>query len=316
MFGIPKFDLDHKSEKQAEIEKPLETEVKLEIFRHSKKENAPEKPNMEVRLTPEGRELAREKGKTFNPNINVSVAGASPFDRTAETAMLIMGANEEKIKVDDSLAEMDKKIAEEIKFGKKIFRDERLGLDLVNNKEEGMAAIKAGNYMDWLANRSDEKAILMGDVESTTYLRQAGNVAYFVDRYSKIGNNFNKLAAEKNKEGEEFPNHLERYIGTHQNVAEAFVAEVIKFQDSPEAQQKFVKDIKNCWPETEGISLRIINKGPEQSILLSYKDQGEPKEIDLKSETVQKIISRRETFEEGVKRAKHLGQHLEESAKI
>jgi hypothetical protein len=301
MFGIPRFGLGHNPEKQAETEKPLETEVRLEIFRHSKKENAPDKPNMEVRLTPEGRELAHEKGKDFNPDINVSVAGASPFDRTAETAMLIMGVNEEKIKVDDSLAEMDKKISEEIKFGKKIFRDERLGLDLVNNKEEGMAAIKAGNYMEWLANRSDEKAILMGDVESTTYLRQAGNVAYFVDRYSKIGNNFNKLAAEKNKDGVEFPNHLERYIGTHQNVAEAFVSEVIRLQDSPEAQQKFVKDVKNCWAETEGISLRILNKGKEQSIALSYKDQGESKEIELQSETVKKIISCRNTFEDAVK---------------
>ena len=316
MFGLPKFGFDKNPEQQVEAEKSLETEVRLEIFRHSKKENAPEKLNMEVRLTPEGRELAHEKGKTLNPDINVSVAGASPFDRTAETAMLIMGANEEKIKVDDSLEEMDKKISEEIKFGKKIFRDERLGLDLVNNKEEGMAAIKAGNYMEWLANYSDEKAILMGDKESTTYSRQAGNVAYFVDRYSKIGNNFNKLAVAKNKDGVEFPNHLERYIGTHQNVAEAFVAEVIKLQDGSEAQQKFVKDMKNCWPETEGISLRIINKGSEQSIFLSYKDNGDPKEIELKPETIEKIISRRATFEEGVKRAKHLGQHLEENAKI
>ena len=292
-----KFSTEH----QAETEKPLETEVRLEIFRHSKKENASDKPNMEVRLTPEGRDLAHEKGKALDPNINVSVAGASPFDRTAETAMLIMAANEEKIKVDDSLTEMDKKISEEIKFGKKIFRDERLGLDLVNNKEEGMAAIKTGNYMEWLANRSDEKAILMGDEESTTYLRQAGNVAYFVDRYSKIGNNFNRLATEKNKEGKEFPNHLERYIGTHQNVTEAFVAEVIKLQDGPEAQQKFVKDIKNCWAETEGISIRILNKGKEQSVILSYKDKGESKEIKLKSETINKIINEREKFEKMIK---------------
>ncbi len=317
MFGSPKFGPDKNSEQQVEVEKPLETKVSLEIFRHSKKENDPNRPNSELLLTPEGRELAHEKGLKMNPDIKVAVAGASPMDRTAETAMLIMSANEDDIKVEDSLAEMDAKIAEEIKFGKKIYRDERLAFNLDGPIEaEGMAAFKAGRYMDWLANESDMLAIKKGDTVSTTYLRQAGNIAEIVDKYSKVGNNFNRLATNKKKDGEEFPNHLERYLATHQSVAEPFLAEVIKEQMGAQARAEFISDLKNGWAETEGLHIKIINKGTEQAINLSYSDKGEQKEIVVSKETIAKILNKRAAFEEAIKKSKHLGQHLEENAKI
>jgi hypothetical protein len=298
-------------EKQAEAEKPLETEVRLEIFRHSKKENDPNRPNSELLLTPEGRELAHEKGLQMNPDINVSVAGASPMDRTAETAMLIMGANEEKIGVRDSLEEMDKKIFEEIKIGKKIYRDERLGFSLDGPIEaEGMAAFKAGKYMDWLANESDMLAIKKGDLVSTTYLRQAGNIAEMVDKYTKVGNNFNRLAIDKKKTGEEFPAHLERYLATHQSVTEPFLAEVLKEQEGAKARDEFIVDLKNGWAETEGIHINILNKGQEQTIKLTYQDKGGQKEIEVAQETIQKIIRRREIFEEAIKESMNVADKI------
>lgn len=314
MFKMPSFNHDSKLEKQAETEKPLETEVRLEIFRHSKKENDPNRPNSELLLTPEGRELAHEKGSKMNPEIKVAVAGASPMDRTAETAMLIMSANEDNIKIGDSLAEMDAKIAEEIKVGKKIYRDERLAFNLDGPIEaEGMAAFKAGRYMDWLANESDVLAIKKGDTVSTTYLRQAGNIAEIVDKYSKVGNNFNRLAADKKKEGEEFPNHLERYLATHQSVVEPFLAEAIKEQLGAKARAEFIAGLKNGWAETEGISVRIKNQGDKQIILLAYKDKGELKELEIKPETIQKIISRREIFEKAAEAANKTDKSIEKS---
>lgn len=311
---MQKFSFDKKSEQQVEAEKPLETEVRLEIFRHSKKENDPNRPNSELLLTPEGRELAHEKGLKMNPDINVAIAGASPMDRTAETAMLIMGANEDKIGVDDSLEEMDKKISEEIKVGKKIYRDERLAFNLDGPiQAEGMAAFKAGEYMKWLANESDKQAILKGDTVSTTYLRQAGNVAELVDKHSKIGNNFNRLATDKKKNDEEFPNYLERYLATHQSVAEPFLAEVLKEQNGAAARDAFISDLKNGWAETEGLHIRIVNKGAEQTIKLSYQDKGEQKEIEVSKDTVDKIIKRRAIFEKAVAAAERTDKSIETS---
>lgn len=288
-------------EGRAESEKLPTTEVRLEIFRHSKKENDPNLPNSELLLTSKGRELANKKGLEFSPDMKVAVAGASPMDRAAETAMLVMGANEDNIGVDDSLSEMDKKISAELKVGKKIYRDERLSFNLDGPiHDEGMAAFKSGRYMEWLANDSDKQAILKKDEISTTYLRQAGGIAELIKRYEQIGNNFNRLAANKLSEKNDFPDHLERYLATHQAVAECFIAESLAEEIGETAKERFIGSLGNGWEETEGISLRIVNKGKEQSVFLSYPTKDGRSEIVVKPETIETIIKKRADFEKAV----------------
>lgn len=292
------------TEKKAEGEKKLETEVRLNIFRHSKKENDPNRPNSELLLTLEGRELAHEKGMRLNPDSRVAVAGASPMDRAAETAMLVMMANEDNIGAGDSLEDMNKKIVEEMRVGKKIYRDERLGFSLDGPiHEEGMSAFKAGKYMEWLVNDSDRQAIEKGDKISTTYLRQAGNISELVKRHQQVGNNFNHLVARKRADNIEFSDHLERYLASHQAVVESFVAEVIKNQGGEAARAEFISNLKNGWAETEGISISIINKGEKQTIKMIYPDKDGPKEMEIKPETIDKIINERNEFEELIKQA-------------
>ncbi len=298
-------------EKKAENFEVLQTEVNLNIMRHSKKENDPSRPNSELLLTPEGRELAHEKGAGLNPDINVSVAGASPMDRTAETAMLVMGANEDQLGVNDSLEEMEKKIAEELKVGKKLYRDERLGFNLDGPiYDEGMAAFNAGRYAEWLLNESDALAIKKGDPVSTTYLRQAGNIAELVKRYEIVGDNFHRLALNKEKDGAEFTDHLERYLVTHQTVAECFVSEVIKEKLGAPAREEFISSLKNGWAETKGINIHIFNKGQEQSMIMNYQDAKGPQEIELSREIVDKIIRRRNAFEDAVKTSMNVADKL------
>lgn len=285
-------------ENTKELENPVETEVDLEIFRHSLKENDPNRPNKDLLLTPEGRELARAKGLEKNPDASISVAGASPMDRAAETALLMMLAKEEIIDTSDSLAEMDKKITAEVKVGKKIYRDERLGFRLDGPvKNEGMTAFKEGWYMNWLVNDSDREAIEKGDYVSTTHLRQAGNIAELVERYRQIGGNLNRLAENKKADGQDFGGRLERYLASHQGVVESFVAEVIKDQQGAAAQKEFISNLKNGWAETEGIKVRILNQGSEQVIKLSYPRGAEREELEVRPETLQKIIKDREEFE-------------------
>ena len=318
---MPNINMGMESIQENRIEKTeaLTTEVILEIFRHSKKENDPNRHNSELLLTVEGRELAQKRGKELNPNSNVAVAGASSMDRAAETAMLVMLANEDEIKVTDSLEDMAKKIAEEVKVGKKLYRDDRLGFDLSGPiHDEGMQSFKEGWYLKWLSENSDQQAIEKNDKISTTYLRQAGNIAELVSRYLTIGNNFNRITNEKKKEAEKvsldsedkekkeaenFPLHLERYLASHQGVPECFMAEVLKIQKGEDGYQKFLDGLGNGWAETKGMSFRIINQGQNQSIILSYFDKGDQKEIEVSPETIFDIIGRRSEFEDKLVKA-------------
>lgn len=292
-----------KPEVKIEEEPPFKTTLRLEILRHSKKENDPTRPNEELLLTSEGRDLAHEKGVEFNPDYRVSVAGASPMDRAAETAMLVMSANEDKIATSDSLAEMEEKISEELKFGKKMYRDERLGFNLDGPiRDTGLCAFKTGRYLEWLVNYSDQEALEKNDLISTSYLRQAANIAELVQRYQKIATNFNRLALAKKEQGKEFPDHLERYLVSHQSVAESFLAEVIKEQQGEAAQSEFIAGLKNGWRETEGISFNIINQEGGQIIKASYPEQESRREIEIQPGTLQTILDRRAEFEKMFKK--------------
>ena len=130
--------------------KELETKVTkviIECRRHGQKENDPEKDNRDRLLTPFGRQQATNKGKEFNPQSEVAIATGSLQKRTLETAGHMMLANEEKISADDSLEQMETKIAEELKMGTKIHTDERLDF---HSTAESLAAYNEGRLLKFL----------------------------------------------------------------------------------------------------------------------------------------------------------------------
>jgi hypothetical protein len=291
------FKLQEISDKN--MEKAPATKVSLRIFRHSFKENDSSKANSELLLTPEGREFARSKGEEFRPYPERAVAGASPMDRAAETAMLAMLADEQEIETDDSLEEMEAKIKEHIPVGKKLYRDERLGFAISKGPagQAGMEAFKAGNYLNWLAQDSDRQVIENKDLETTSYLRQAGNIAELVARYQKLGNNFNRLAADPKKQ-EEHGKKLERYLATHQTVLESFVAKTLEIQEGIAARDEFNTKLGNGWKEMEGARLDILNDSNGQRMFISYKDgEGKEQELLIKPETITQIIQERAELE-------------------
>jgi len=70
-------------------------EIRLEFFRHDRREPVTEqKPDEKSRLTAEGRKHATEIGKTKNPNPETGLVYGSPRERTQETAMSQLLANE------------------------------------------------------------------------------------------------------------------------------------------------------------------------------------------------------------------------------
>jgi len=293
-----KFNELEKTSKE-ESEKQPTTKVVIELMRHSYKENDKNKPNSELLLTPEGREFARLRGKELNPSMKSAVAGASPMDRAAETAMLVMLADADEITTSDSLLEMENKISTELPVGKKLYRDKRLGFALSKGLagKAGMEAFKAGKYLEWLVQDSDKQVVADKDSVTTTYLRQAGNIAELLARYKSVGNNFHKLVEDKEK-AEKYGDKLERYLVSHQGVAESFVAKVIEIQEGLAARDEFASTIGNGWTETKGIHIEIINDVKGQRVSVTYDDaQGDKKEILLDDDTLATIIQERSELE-------------------
>lgn len=295
-------------EKRPEMEGPVESKVVLDFMRHGKREKHPNKfldGGPELPLTPEGRKQGDERGEELDPQTEVSLGWGSPKFRSGETAYRAMLANED-IDPDDTYEDIEAKVDEELKgVGKKMIVDSRLdfhdGGPIATGAKE---AYHEGRYMSWVINDSDKDAIEMNDTESTTLTRMAGNVAEIVQRYTKVGNNFNRLASKTDKY-EESGNQLERYLGTHQGISESFAAKVLEKIKGDDAKNEFVTSVGGGFDETEGVHIEIANKGTEQKIVMTYllKDESGDREesVEFGAEVLQEIIDDREAFEKQVR---------------
>ena len=280
-----------------ENEQRVKTKIILEFMRHGEKENDKTKSDEEVRLTEKGRMMAGEKGEELDPQKEVSLAWGSPKKRTQETALRAMFPD---IDPNASLEDIEEMIREEQKFGKKLIVDERLSFDLSGPEgKEMLAAFKEGKYLQYLISESDKRAIELGDKTSSSYLRYAGNISEIINRYAKIGDNFNRIASKDGKY-EEFGNQLERYLATHQGVAEGFVAKVLEEAQGPEKRDEFISSVGSGFKETEGIHLEIQNNGNHQEITITYQINGNKETIAVSRDLIENIIKDREEFEKKI----------------
>ena len=280
-----------------ENEQRVKTKIILEFMRHGEKENDKTKSDEEVRLTEKGRMMAGEKGEELDPQKEVSLAWGSPKKRTQETALRAMFPD---IDPNASLEDIEEMIREEQKFGKKLIVDERLSFDLSGPEgKEMLAAFKEGKYLQYLISESDKRAIELGDKTSSSYLRYAGNISEIINRYAKIGDNFNRIASKDDKY-KEFGNQLKRYLATHQGVAEGFVAKVLEEAQGPEKRDEFISSVGSGFKETEGIHLEIQNNGNHQEITITYQINGNKETIAVACEIIEKIIQERGDFEEKI----------------
>lgn len=288
----------------SEKEGPVETKIILEFMRHGEKDpnkTEPIQTDEEVRLTEKGRKMAQDKGKEFDPQSEVSLAWGSPKQRTQETALHAMLP---EISENATLEEMKEIIKEEQKVGKKIAEDSRLSFTLEGPAgKEMLQAFKEGKYLQFLIESSDKRAIELGDKISSTYFRYAGNIAEILNRYTKVGDNFNKIASSKD-DYEKFGNQLERYLVTHQGVAEGFVAKVLEKTQGAEKRDEFINSVGGGFKETEGIHVEINNKGDEQEISITYSLNGNKETVKIDKELLEEIIEDRKMFEKEVNKEK------------
>jgi hypothetical protein len=242
-----------------EAKKEFSSRIVLSIFRHSDKEKAlPGQADTEVLLTGKGRDIALERSSLFklpDSSLQQAVAFGSPRKRTQETAALVMGGTE-TFSGEETLDQLQQKIDQGKKFGSKLSVDHRLDFTLDKSPygDELMKSFKEGRFIDFLVHESDERATELGDAKSTTYSRQAAKVAEVVKKYIEIAPRFDALVQDK-----KYEKNMQRFMGTHQSVGEAFLAKVIEKTQGKDARDAFVKEIEPGFGFVEGFKIEIQN---------------------------------------------------------
>jgi hypothetical protein len=256
------------------LENPeVKSVIELRFFRHSIKESDPLKSDRDIELTSNGREHAKSQSEN-DTNVQQSVAFGSPRKRTQETALFVMSGQEDVILGSENFDELKDRLNQDLKVGSKIGVDERLDLKEDKNSEyykELMLSFSRGEYLKYLIEKSDKRAEELGDDHSTTYTRQAQQVARIIKKYITILPRWSELVIEnKNK----YTKLLERFMGTHQGVTECFLAKVIELQNGDtELRDKFVAVLNNQgFGFVEGLKVYVADSGKEKAkIIIEYR---------------------------------------------
>jgi hypothetical protein len=261
--------------------KEVEPKIFLHFFRHSEKEKAPGKSDKDIRLSPRGRELAKEKA--VDTNLSQAVAFGSSRERTHETAFLVMAGEDDEITGEETLEELRTKIKKHVPVGSKIGVDERLNFFLDESTELGKkarAAFSGGEYLKFIVEQSDRLAKELDDKTNSTYGRQAAAVARIILKYVGIIPRWEKILQDDS--AKKYSDTLERFFGSHQGVLESFLAKVIEITEGADRRDEFVAVLGNQgFDYVEGFNVEISQNEP--MVHLSYsrpRPGGEPFVLD------------------------------------
>jgi hypothetical protein len=305
------------NEKKFFEQQPGLPETKIEIFtnRHGKKTNIEGLPNEMQDLT-EGAiaeiitKANSQKEKDNSEKLQV-FAGSERFRAIKTKILLEMPELVEELKPAKSIDEIREVIKKQVNFGTKFYTTDKLDFnDQGPMGEESNAAYKAGEYLQYLINKSDQRAIDLKDNISSSYTTHAGNIAELVDKYVKVGNNFNRIVAGKNENEKEeykkYGNKLGRHFGTHQGPVECFLAKVLEKELGEEAKEEFINSYAGSggFKELEGTKIDILNKGAEQKILIHYRIKEEDRTVEIEPELLQEIIKEKKLFIEKINKLK------------
>lgn len=273
--------------------------VSLAFFRHE--ERAPfdaDGYSREAALTPNGREKAiRTGGSPSEDAMNRSLAIASPVWRAQQTALLrAFGDKAEEYSSNDPAVYSGQRTGgNKRREAYRLLVDTRLdyqtesGVEGSNDeylKQLGKA-LKEGNLFRWAVYESDACAKRFGDTASSTFSRLASGIAAIILKYGHISEN---LASRG-----DFPREAEdakkfqifRFAGTHQVVAESFLAKVIQKTDGDDALGRFVAALDNTggFSFGEGFAVIIGREGNRVFVHIDYESGDKSfhfsKDVDL-----------------------------------
>lgn len=253
-------------------EKLYSSKIELHIARHSIKDSGLGIPDEEIRLTPEGRALAKDKASR-DTQLSRSVAFGSPRKRSQETALLMMAGADDAITGDENLQELKEKLDSGLVYGSKLGVDERLNYTDDETTKYGKQlhdAFIGKDYLRFLVEESDQLAQEMGDKSRATYSGKAAAIASIVAKYISIGPRWNQLVAEATDGG--VSDTLERYLSTHQGSGESFLAKLIEKTEGLQQRAEFVKALGNQgFGFVEGFVVSIeTTKSNERIIRVTY----------------------------------------------
>jgi len=233
--------------------------IALHFFRHSIKEsNDVTLPNDEmVKLSQAGKDLAIEK--SFDDvNIDQAVAFGSPRIRTQETAMLMMSGQEDRIDGTETIEELKEKLNKDLKVGSKVGVDERLNFTDSNDTPVGRAlndAYARGEYVKFMVRESDRLAKETNDESGANYSAKAAQIVKIIQKYIGIAPKWQKLVSDESKE---YTDTLERYMGTHASIQEAFLSKIIETTEGVEARDNFIVKYPNGFDYLQGFEADIV----------------------------------------------------------
>lgn len=275
------------------------SEVVLRFFRHERKDKATEgKPDRWALLTEQGRRDAVTKSQ--KNNMSRSVAFGGPRERSQHTAGLVMAGQEEGVTGNETLEELkgklnkvfNEELGKEFTFGRKIAIDERLDFYIDEESDFGKKLLEEyakGEYLKFSVEKSDDLAESLQDTKADTYSRMAGRIAEIVKKYIDISVTWNRIVQEKKYEDEDMV--LKRFNGTHQGVAESFLAKVIEKTKGVDERDAFVSVLHNGFDFAEGFDIKIETiEGKEQRIRISFKKEKEGKTVFEFNEIVSQEI--------------------------
>jgi len=273
-----------------ENKETVTSRIDLRFFRHAEKESNKDTSNEEVELTETGRKHAVEKSE--DKDISQAMAFGSPKKRTQQTAGLIMGGRLDEITGNENMQELKEKLDKELKLGSKVGVDKRLDFSSDFSTDFGKRVLESANrgeYLKFLVEESDELAKSLRDDDAETYTRVAGQVAEIVKKYLGIASHWDTLAQDQSKN---YKDTLKRFLGTHQGVAEPFLAKIIEQTKGKTERDAFVSVINNQgFDFAEGFDVEIQTiGGKNQNIHISFKKEKDGKVLFEYDEIVPREI--------------------------
>lgn len=283
--------------------------IRLEFFRHDEKSvptTSGERPNdRTVRLTDAGRRNATAVGKRKQPRAEVAVAYGSERERSSETALRQMLANEDVVTPEMSLEAMRTVIDQQLKVGRKDAVSKNLDFTFEGNqtyRDTYMERyLKSKDALVFAWKESDQLARRLKDETSSTYSRFAGNVAELVDKYVRILPRWQEIAAEHPEKYAASNFELQRFFGSHQGVIEPLVMKVIEKTQGAPAVEAFINTLpdKNGFGSSQGFSVDIADEGGSPHMTVRCNDQ----QWTVTPEVLSEIIGERDALNQEIRAA-------------
>lgn len=288
------------------IEQPVSIEARdreetskivLKFFRHSIKEDDPKKTDQEISLTPEGKMFAKSRSSA-ETNVAQSVAFGSPRVRIQETAALVMAGAQDDITGTETLDELRGKLDTDLAKGTKIGVSDLLDFTVDDTSAFGkifFTAYREGRYLEFIVQESDQMAVELQDSVNDTYSRMASRIALIVKKYVSITPRFDALVTDPSKH---YTDTMERFLGTHQGVAESFLAKVIEKTKGVSERDRLVAVLGNRgfdFAEGFGMDIRSFANGERKLHLTFKKEKGGAESFvfdeDVPMEMIDEIVS-------------------------